>query len=261
MLFSSNAFRSVLVLAVACIASTSPTENVDLGTSGNYVILSKSGISTVPTSDITGDIAVSPIDSTAITGFDLTKGADGTYWTASQVTGKVFAANGAVSTPTILTTAVSDMETAYMDAKSRSAEIGKSEIGSPAGTLGGDGVGDQDDPLTAGVYTFTTDVTIGADLFFEGKEDDVFILRTTKNLMQVANTKVTLTGGALAKNVIWQVEGHVVVGANADMEGILLVKTDILFETGSSLLGRALAQTACNLQSTIMTGPPAGTPE
>ena len=42
---------------------------VNLGTAGNFVILAKSGISTVPTSAITGDIGVSPIDATAITGF------------------------------------------------------------------------------------------------------------------------------------------------------------------------------------------------
>jgi hypothetical protein len=32
------------------------------------------------------------------------------------------------------------------------------------------------------------------------------------------------------------------------MEGILLVKTDVTFVTGSSLNGRVLAQTACALQ-------------
>ena len=37
---------------------------VNLRTAGNYVILAKSGISSVPTSAITGDIGVSPIDST-----------------------------------------------------------------------------------------------------------------------------------------------------------------------------------------------------
>ena len=35
---------------------------VNLGTAGNFVILAKSGISTVPASNITGNIAVSPAD-------------------------------------------------------------------------------------------------------------------------------------------------------------------------------------------------------
>eukprot|EP00571_Detonula_confervacea_P013713 CAMPEP_0172297048 /NCGR_PEP_ID=MMETSP1058-20130122/222_1 /TAXON_ID=83371 /ORGANISM="Detonula confervacea, Strain CCMP 353" /LENGTH=71 /DNA_ID=CAMNT_0013006153 /DNA_START=72 /DNA_END=285 /DNA_ORIENTATION=- len=40
------------------------TQNVTFGTAGNYTILTKSGISTVPDSVITGDIAVSPIAAT-----------------------------------------------------------------------------------------------------------------------------------------------------------------------------------------------------
>jgi len=43
---------------------------VVLGTAGNFVILSKSGISNVPTSDITGDIGTSPITGAAIIGLD-----------------------------------------------------------------------------------------------------------------------------------------------------------------------------------------------
>jgi hypothetical protein len=37
------------------------------------------------------------------------------------------------------------------------------------------------------------------------------------------------------------------------MEGVLLVKTDVLFVTGSSLNGRVLAQTAVNLQMATIT--------
>jgi hypothetical protein len=37
------------------------------------------------------------------------------------------------------------------------------------------------------------------------------------------------------------------------MEGILSVKTDVLFKTGSSLKGRVLTQTACNLQQASIT--------
>src|ERR1043165_4213866 len=45
---------------------------VDLGTAGSYAILSQSGISTVPPSAITGNMGVSPISATGITGFSLT---------------------------------------------------------------------------------------------------------------------------------------------------------------------------------------------
>jgi hypothetical protein len=81
---------------------------VDLGTACNYAILAKSGISTVPTSDITGDMAVSPIASGAMTGFSLTMDSSILFSTSSQVTGKAFAADYAVPTPGELTTAVLD---------------------------------------------------------------------------------------------------------------------------------------------------------
>ena len=69
------------------------TEPVNLGTAGDYAILSKTGISTVPDSVITGNIGVSPIDSTAITGFSLTIDATNEFSRSTQVTGKAYAAD------------------------------------------------------------------------------------------------------------------------------------------------------------------------
>jgi hypothetical protein len=84
-------------------------------------------------------------------------------------------------------------------------------------------------------------------------DTDVFIIQMTGNLIQAANYNVILSNGALAKNIFWQVSGEVTVGAGAHLEGILLVKTEVLFETSSSLNGRVLAQTACNLQKATIT--------
>ncbi len=55
---------------------------VELGTSGDFVILSKSGISSVPTSAIVGDIGVSPAAATYITGFSLAADATNTFSTS-----------------------------------------------------------------------------------------------------------------------------------------------------------------------------------
>jgi len=92
---------------------------VNLGTAGNFVILSKSGISTVPNSIVTGDIGVSPIDSTAITGFSLIADSTNTFATSTQVTGKIYAADYTSPTPSNMTTAIGNMETAYTDAAGR----------------------------------------------------------------------------------------------------------------------------------------------
>jgi hypothetical protein len=262
MIMSSTAFRFVLVLAAAFTAMPSAADEVavdpvDLGMAGNYVILTKSGISTVPDSVITGDIAVSPIAATAMTGFSLIENPEGVFFESDQVTGKAFSADATPPTPAHLTTAVSNMEAAYTDAASRASQEGKNEIGAPVGTLGTVGHGSSNDPLLPGVYTFTTDVTIGHDLHLSGSDTDVFIFRTTGNLVQAKDTRVYLEDGAVAENVFWQIAGSVDIGDYAHMEGILLVKTAILFKTGSSLNGRALSQTACDIRVATITQPSA----
>jgi hypothetical protein len=85
-----------------------------------------------------------------------------------------------------------------------------------------------------------------------GAADDIFIIQTTKSIVQAANTEVTLDG-VLTSNVFWQVAGDVSVGTGAQMEGVLLVKTAVTMKTGSTLNGRVLAQTACNLQMATIT--------
>jgi hypothetical protein len=220
-------------------------QTVDLGTAGNYVILTKTGISTVPESDITGDVGVSPIDGAAMTGFSLVLDSGGQFSTSDQIDGKAYAADYAAPTPSELTTAVSDMETAYTEAAGRPNEDPeRKNVG------GGDISGEI---LTPGVYTFDVEIRFSSDIAFKGGPDDVFILQTTQNLMQSAGTKVNLMGGAQAKNIFWQIATNVSVGADAELQGVLLVKTDVAFVTGSSLDGRVLAQTACNLQMATIT--------
>jgi hypothetical protein len=80
------------------------------------MILTKTGISTIPYSVITGDIGVSPIHAAAMTGFSLTMDSGLEYSKSGQITGKAYAADYAVPIPATLITAVSDMETAYTDA-------------------------------------------------------------------------------------------------------------------------------------------------
>jgi len=66
---------------------------------------------------------------------------------------------------------------------------------------------------------------------------------------------VTLAGGAQAKNVFWQVAGQATLGTTADFKGIILSQTLISMNTGTIMLGRALAQTAVTLNATQITKP------
>ena len=140
---------------------------VVLGMAGNYVILAKSGISTVPTSAITGNLGLSPAAASYITGFSLVADASGVFSTSTQVIGNVYAADYAVPTPANLTTAVSNMETAYTDAAGRAlpdfTELGAGEIGGLT--------------LVPGLYKWGTDVLISTDVTLNGGPNDVWIFQ------------------------------------------------------------------------------------
>ena len=219
---------------------------VILGTAANYVILAKSGVSTVPTSAVTGNLGVSPIDSTAITGFSLVADPSNQFSTSSQVTGKLYAADYTSPTPANLTTAVSDMETAYTDAAGRAADV--SELG--AGIIGGL-------TLAPGVYKWSTSVTIPTDVTLSGGPNDVWIFQVAGDLTMAGATTVVLSGGARPKNINWQVAGGagVTLGAGAHLEGIVLAKTGINLGSTASVNGRLLAQTAVTLISNTVTQP------
>jgi hypothetical protein len=220
------------------------TNNVNLGTAGNYAILSKTGVSCVPGSAITGDIGVSPIDSTAITGFSLVLDSTNQFSTSGQVTGKVYAASYASPTPSILTTAIGDMQTAYTNAAGRTPDYSELYTGDISGKT-----------LEPGVYKWSTDVLINSDVTLHGGSDDVFIFQIAKGIAQAAGAKIILTGGAQARNIIWQVSEAVSILAGAHFEGILLAKTGVAMGSGASVNGRLLAQTAVTLIENTIVAP------
>ena len=231
------------------------TQKVELGTAGNYAILASAGISTVAPSKITGAIAVSPIAATAMTGFGLIATGDATASTSGQVSKYAYAASYIAPTPAHLTTAVGDMGIAYTDAAGRT-NPNNSKINPWAGEMGGQTLSQTTyNPDDNGVYTFGTDVTISTNVTFHGSAEHIFIIQMTGSLLVAENVFVNLTGGALAKNIFWQVAGTARVEQGAHMKGILLVKTAVTFLTGSNLDGRILAQTRCNLEVATITEP------
>jgi hypothetical protein len=217
---------------------------VPLRTAGNFVILAKSAISTVPASAVTGDIAVSPAAASYITGFAMTADASNAYATSAQITGKAYAANYASPTPSKLTTAVGDMEHAYTDAASRAADV--TELG--AGNIGGM-------TLTPGVYKWGTGLLIPTSVTLTGDATSVWIFQIAQGLTLSSGTRIELTGGALAKNVFWEVAGGVELGTTAHLEGVVLGKTSITLRTGASINGRLLAQTAVSVDGSTVVQP------
>jgi hypothetical protein len=218
---------------------------VNLGTAGNFVILAKSGIDTIPISLLTGNIGVSPIDSTAITGFSLTMDSSGQYSTSSQVVGQVFAADYGVPTPSNLTTAISNLETAFVDAAGRAIPDFTELAGGDISGL----------TLEPGLYKWGTSVLISTDVTLNGGPDDVWIFQIGGAITQATGVQVILAGGARPQNIFWQAFGAVAIGADAHFEGIVLSQTEITLSTGATMNGRLLSQTAVTLDGNIVTEP------
>jgi hypothetical protein len=246
-----------LLSAAAMVSATTAADGVDLGSAGDFVILSKTGIMNTPGSGITGDIAVSPIAQGGLTGFSLILDSSTEFSKSSELssTSKVYAADYGSPTPSKLTTAVNDMLTAYTAAGGRPTTVTNLK----EGKIGGE-------TLVAGVYTFDTDIDISADLTFQGTSTDVFTIQTSKSVQLAAEpTKVILKNNdgvvdgdncVKAQNIIWQVAQTVEVGAGAEMKGIILAKEKVVFGTGSKLEGRIFSQTAVTLQSAEITQTP-----
>merc|ERR1712195_97222 len=103
--------------------------------------------------------------------------------------------------------------------------------------------------LAPGLYKWGSNVGFTSSLTFEGMATDVWILQMTGDLIVGAGAKVILSGDAKAENIFWQVAGSTTLHTTAHMEGTILCATAIDFQTGSSLNGRALAQTAVTLDA------------
>ncbi|MFA6008003.1 MAG: Ig-like domain-containing protein [Candidatus Shapirobacteria bacterium] len=220
---------------------------VELGTAGDYVILAKAGITTTGTTAIIGNIAVSPIGSAAMTGFGFVADASATFSTSSLITGRAYAADYTEPTPTNLTTAIAAMETAYTDAAGRTLP-NYTELA--AGDISGL-------TLAPGLYTWSSAVLINTNVTLSGNATDVWIFQIAGDLTMAASTSVVLSGGALPKNIFWQVAGDtgVTIGASSSFNGVVLARTAISLLSGATVNGRLLSQTAVTLIGNAVTQP------
>jgi hypothetical protein len=150
-----------------------------------------------------------------------------------------------VTSPNSLTVAIGDMGFAYTDAAGRSipdfTELGAGEIGGLT--------------LVPGLYKWGTGVSISTDVTLSGGPNDVWIFQIAGQLKQASASRITLAGGAQAKNIFWQAGDVVSIGTTAHFEGVLLAKTLIAVKTGASANARLLAQTAVTLEQNAITQP------
>ena len=244
-IFNVSAGIAILSLMLCGAVSVHGLEEaVNLGTADDFAILTKTGVTTTGVSSITGDIGTSPIAATALTGFDLVLDPTTTFSTSSLVEGKVYAASYTAPTPSKMTTAISDMEAAFVDAAGRTHP---DHFELNGGDLTAQPV------LTPGLYKWSSSVTLTGDVTFKGSPNDIWILQIAGNVAVAPFSNVVLAGGALPKNIFWQVSGKMDIQVGAHVQGILLSQTLIAFFAGSRLTGRALAQTAVTMIATTVT--------
>lgn len=221
--------------------------DIVLGGAGNFEILTMAGISTTGVTSITGDIGVSPMAATGITGFGLIMDTNGQSSHTPIVTGSVYASDYAPPTPANLTVAVADMLTAFTTANNLVTPAPIVDL--YAGDISGR-------TLPAGLYKWSTGVLItNAGVTLTGGPNDTWVFQIAQDLTVNSSAIITLLGGAQAKNIFWVVSGQALLGTNVNFSGNILSKTLISLNTGAIVTGRLLAQTAVKLNTATVIMP------
>jgi Ice-binding-like len=230
---------SLFALVGAAPAQDPDLSPVPLGSASRFVILTKAGITDVPTSEVTGNVGTSPITGAA----DLL--------TCGEVAGDIYSVDAAgplpcnLKDPTLLTAAVFEMEKAYTNAAGRT---NPNFLNLSAGDIGGL-------TLSPGLYKWGTSVKIPTDVTISGASDDVWIFQIAGNLKLNNAMAVHLSGGARPQNIFWQVAGVTTLGTTSHFQGIILCKTIIAMKTGASIQGRLFSQTAVTLEKNVVKRP------
>ncbi len=220
------------------IPGVNSNEPVLLNTAEDFVILTKTGISTSGTTSITGNIGVSPGPLSYITGFSLELDVSGTFATSTLIVGRAYGSDLTSPTPAYLDDAITDMETAFADAASRTPDCLNLNSGDISGRN-----------LSPGVFKFDAGVLINTDLTLTGSATDIWIFQIGTTLGIAADVTIVLAGGALPENIIWQVGTAVTIGADVNFSGTILAATAITVGSGSEINGRLLTQTSVTLIS------------
>ncbi|WP_371783213.1 ice-binding family protein [Streptosporangium subroseum] len=209
------------MLATGIVVATPHTASavaapVPLGAATNFAVLAASTVTNTGPSIVTGDLGVSP--GTAVTGFPPGAVVSGTIHSNDAA---AIAAQAAVTT-------------AYNNAAGQPADATiPTELG---GTTVTPGVYNS----AAGTFGITGNLTLNA----QGDPNAIFIFKAASTLITASGSTVTLTGGAQACNVFWQVGSSATLGTGSSFVGTILAQASITATTGVTVNGRLLARTA-----------------
>jgi hypothetical protein len=219
---AGRARRGIAVAALAALASLAfgapgayAAGRIDLGAADSFAVLGATTVTSAGVSTLTGDLGVSP--GTAVTGFGPGIG--------TVTDGAIHAGD------TVAAQAHADLATAYAVSVLRTP--GQPAVGALDGLTLGPGVYASGAALSlAGVLTLDAG----------GDPNAVFVLQAGSTLGTAAGSQVSLTGGAQACNVFWQVGSSATLGATSLLRGTILAHTSITVGAGVAIDGRALAR-------------------
>lgn len=201
---------------------------VTLGTSNSFAVLAGAAITDTAPSVVVGNVGLSPTTGAAL-GIP-----------AVEVTGIRYDVDGAgagtTNNPALLTTAKADLSVAFNDAEGRA--LTSSVTASTTDSFAGVGY-----TLAPGVYKSASTMGVPISLTLNGGGDPnaVFIFQAGSTLNTVAGSVITLSNGAQACNVFWQVGTSATLGTGSDFKGTIMSAVSITDTGDSIVLGRLLA--------------------
>lgn len=196
-------------------AVTCGETDIPLASAAPYAALGGTSITNTGPSALTGDIGV--YTGTSVTGFP-----PGTYTGTKNVDNSTSKA------------AQANLTIAFNDAKG----LTNCPV-SVAGNIGGQ-------TLAPGLYKSTSTLAISSGaltLSGGGNPNAVWVFQVASALTVASGRTVILSDGAQAGNVFWQVGSSATFGTTSAMKGTVMAYASITMNSGSTLNGRALAET------------------
>jgi hypothetical protein len=213
-----------------------------VGSAKVFAVLAYSAITTANISTVLGDIGVSAGAVSTITGFDAP-------------TVKKYGIDSLAPNDHLTMLAQQDVSALVGNIDPRPCDADYTSV---VGGLTGDIT------LYPGVTcmnSFSADVLLNGHVTLDarGNPNAFFIIRGNLTLTVADAAQVVLSNGAEACGVFWRIAKQVTIGKTVQFYGTVITGSALTMNTGSSLLGRALAQTAgVHLDANAITVPSDG---
>lgn len=197
---------------------------INIGRTEDFAILAYASISSNPNSHIAGKVGLSPGTRDQII-LDPSEVVGGTK--------DIIGSEDETIPSNLLSNAKVDMVSAYKEAVNLSPDNDK---------IGLDGEKFNGKNLSPGCYKWNGDLTINNDFIIQGTDTDVWIFKIPAHLKVSSHVHLTLSGGAKASNIFWQVAGSAILESDSAFVGTIIAQQFVEMKNHSKLEGRAFAK-------------------